>query len=76
MDKGITCVEAFDYDVADRIYAPYDNLVLSVTLHEDGRTDRRVLGSLTEKVGTCHKKSIEKVAVCHKKSLEKVVNVG
>lgn len=50
MDKGITCVEAFDYDVADRIYAPFDNLVLAVTLHEDGRTDKQVLGSLTEAV--------------------------
>lgn len=50
MDKGITCVEAFDYDVVDRIYAPFDNLALTVTLHEDGRTDKRVLGSLTEAV--------------------------
>lgn len=48
LDRGITCVETFDYDVVDRIYAPYDNLALAVTLHEDGRTDQRVLGSLTE----------------------------
>ena len=26
MDKGITCVETFDFDVVDKIYAPYDNL--------------------------------------------------
>lgn len=50
LDKGITCVETFDYDVVDKIYAPYDNLALAVTLHEDGRTDKRVLGSLTEAV--------------------------
>ena len=50
MDKGITCVEAFDYDMVDKIYTPYDNLVLAVTLHEDGRTDKRILGSLTEAV--------------------------
>jgi fructuronate reductase len=49
-DKGITCAEAFDYDVVDRIYEPYDNLVLAVTLHADGRQDKRVLGSLTEAV--------------------------
>ena len=48
MDTGITCVETFDYDVADKIYAPFDNLALAVTLHEDGRTDKRVLGSLSE----------------------------
>ena len=50
MDKGITCVETFDYDVVDKIYDPYDNLVLAVTLHADGRQDRKVLGSLTEAI--------------------------
>ena len=50
LDKGITCVEAYDYDVVDKIYEPYDNLALAVTLHEDGRTDKSVLGSLTEAI--------------------------
>lgn len=48
IDKGITCVETFDFDVVDKIYQPYDNLVLAVTLKADGSTDKRVLGSLTE----------------------------
>ena len=48
MDRGITCVETFDYDVVDKIYDPFDNLALSVTLHGDGTTDRKVLSSLTE----------------------------
>jgi len=50
MDTGVTCVETFDYDVVDRIYRPFDNLALAVTLHSGGRQDRRVLGSLTEAV--------------------------
>ena len=50
MDKGITCVEAFDYDVVDKIYTPYDNLALSVILHGDGTVERKVLGSLEEVV--------------------------
>lgn len=50
MDKGITCVESFDYDVADMIYKPYDNLGISVILHEDGRVDKKVLGSMAEVV--------------------------
>ncbi len=50
MDRGITCVETFDYDVVDKIYDPFDNLALSVTLYGDGRTDRRVLAPLTEAV--------------------------
>lgn len=48
--KGITCVETFDFDVVDKIYQPYDNLVLAVTLKADGSTDKRVLGSLTEAI--------------------------
>ena len=48
MDCGITCVESFDYDVVDKIYDPYDNLVLSVILNSDGTQEKRVLGSLSE----------------------------
>lgn len=44
MDRGITCVETFDFDVVDQIYTPYDNLVLAVTLNADATTDKRVLG--------------------------------
>lgn len=50
MDRGITCVETFDYDIADKIYKPFDNLGLSVILHEDGVRDYKVLGSLAEAV--------------------------
>ena len=34
-DKGITCVETFDFDVVDKIYEPFDNLVMA------GYTKRR-----------------------------------
>lgn len=50
LDRGITCVESFDFDVVDKIYDPYDNLALSVILHGDGTQERRVLGSLTEAI--------------------------
>ena len=50
LQKGITCVETFDFDVVDKIYKPYDNLVLAVTLKADGSTDKQILGSLTEAV--------------------------
>lgn len=50
MKKGITCVETFDFDVVDKIYQPFDNLVLAVTLKADGSTDKKVLGSLTEAI--------------------------
>ena len=50
MDRGITCVESFDFDVVDKIYRPYDNLGLSVILHGDGSVDRKVLGSMSEAI--------------------------
>lgn len=50
MNKGITCVETFDFDVIDKIYRPYDNLVLGVTLKADASTDKQVIGSLTEAI--------------------------
>ena len=49
-DKGITCVETYDFDIVDKIYKPYDNLVMAVTLKADGSTDRRVIGSLSEAI--------------------------
>ena len=50
MDRGITCVEAYDFEIVDKIYAPFDNLTLSVTLRGDGTTEKRVLGGLSEAV--------------------------
>ncbi|MDD6449564.1 MAG: mannitol dehydrogenase family protein [Lachnospiraceae bacterium] len=50
LDRGITCVETFDYDVVDRIYTPFDNLALSVILNSDGTREYRVIGSLAEAV--------------------------
>ena len=50
LDRGIICVETFDYEVVDKIYTPYDNLALSVILYGDGRREKRVLGSLSEAV--------------------------
>ena len=50
LDRGITCVETFDYDVVDKIYRPYDNLGLQVILNPDETRDTRVLGAFAEAV--------------------------
>lgn len=47
-EKGIICVETFDYDIIDKIYSPYNNLVMGVTLKADGSTENRVIASLVE----------------------------
>ena len=59
LDRGITCVETFDYDVVDKIYEPYDNLGLSVILHGDGTREYKVLGSLAEAVKAQFSDSIQ-----------------
>ena len=48
METGITCVETFDQEIIDKIYDPFDNLVLSIMLKADGTTDKRILASLAE----------------------------
>jgi fructuronate reductase len=48
METGITCVETFDEEIIEKIYEPFDNLVLSIMLKADGGTDKRVLASLAE----------------------------
>lgn len=50
LDRGLTCIETFDYDVVDKICTPYDNLGLSVILHADGTRTYKVLGSMAEAV--------------------------
>ena len=48
METGITCVETFDTEIIDKIYKPFDNLVLSILLKADGGVDKRILASLAE----------------------------
>lgn len=46
--EGIIAAETFDFDIIDKIYRPFDNLVLLVTLKADGKTEKKVIGSLAE----------------------------
>lgn len=50
LDRGIVCVETFDYEVIDKIYRPFDNLSLNVTLKADGSTEKKIIGSLSEAI--------------------------
>ena len=50
LDRGVNCVETFDGEIVDKIYAPHDNLALSVLLLPDGSRRMKVLGALAEAV--------------------------
>lgn len=40
-DRGIIAVDTFDYDILDKIYAPYDNLTMLVLMNADATWTRR-----------------------------------
>jgi fructuronate reductase len=48
MDTGIICCEAYDEEIIDRVYRPFDNLTIAVTLHADGFLKKEVVGSIAE----------------------------
>lgn len=47
-DKGIIAADTFDYDIVDKIYTPFDNLTMMVSLNPDGSTSREIVGSVAE----------------------------
>ena len=47
-DRGIIAADTFDYDIIDKIYTPYDNQTMNVTLNPDGTTSREIIGSVAE----------------------------
>lgn len=49
-DIGIIAAETFDFDIIDKIYKPYDNLVFSVGLRANGETKKQVLASICDSV--------------------------
>lgn len=46
--SGIIAVDTFDYDIIDRIYAPFDNLTLLVSLKPDATTTREIVASVAK----------------------------
>ena len=50
METGIIACDTFDYEVIDRIYAPFDCLTLNVLLNPDGTTSREILAGVAEGV--------------------------
>lgn len=47
-EKGIVAADTFDYDIIDKIYTPFDNLTMNVTLNPDGTTSREIIASVAE----------------------------
>ncbi len=45
LDRGVVVAETFSPFTVDNVYAPYDQNILQVIMHEDGALDERVLAS-------------------------------
>ena len=48
LDRGITVVEGFDYEIIEKKYRPNDNYSILVTLKSDGNIEKTVVGSIGE----------------------------
>ncbi|MDK2879781.1 MAG: fructuronate reductase [Thermoanaerobacteraceae bacterium] len=49
-DKGIIVCEAFDEEIIEKAYAPFDNLSLLVTLKADRSMDKKVVASIVHAI--------------------------
>lgn len=47
---GIITAETYDEEVIEKVYRPFDNLSLAVTMYADGRFEKEVIGSVVESV--------------------------
>ena len=48
VNSGIIAADTFDYEIIDRIYAPFDNLTMMVDLMADGAVGYEIIGSVAE----------------------------
>lgn len=49
-EKGIVAVDSSDGDQIVKVYRPFDNLTLLVSLHADGSSDKEVIASIAEAI--------------------------
>ena len=47
-DRGVVVAESFDYEIVDKVYDPYDNMSVLVSLKSTGEIDKKVIASVTE----------------------------
>ena len=47
-ETGIIAAETFDYEIIKKIYDPFDNLTLMVTLRASGELDKNIIASIAQ----------------------------
>ena len=48
--SGIIAADTFDFDIIDKIYTPYDNMTMMVSLKPDGALEKEVVASVAKGV--------------------------
>ena len=48
VDRGIIAADTFDFDIIDKIYKPFDNMTLMVSLLPDGSLEKEVVASVAQ----------------------------
>ena len=51
-EKGIIAAETFDCEIIDKVYVPFDNLTMNVTLNPDSTTNCEIIASVAEALKT------------------------
>lgn len=49
-DTGIVACDTFDYDIIDKIYRPFDDLTLLVSLNADGSTKKEIVAGVSKSI--------------------------
>ena len=73
--SGIIAADTFDYDIIDKIYTPFDNMTLMVSLLPDGSLEKDVVASIAQglRAGNAFPEDMEKLkAVFRSPSLQMV----
>ena len=67
--KGIIVCEAYDTEIIDKAYKPYDDLSILATLKNDGTVEKQIIGSVVAslKINQEEKESFEQLKTLFKK---------
>lgn len=73
--SGIVAADTFDYDIIDKIYTPFDNMTLMVSLLPDGSLEKDVVASIAQglRAGAAFPEDMERLkAIFRNPSLQMV----
>ncbi|USF25846.1 Polyol:NADP oxidoreductase [Firmicutes bacterium ASF500] len=73
--SGIVAADTFDYDIIDKIYTPFDNMTLMVSLLPDGSLEKDVVASIAQglRAGSAFPQDMEQLkAIFRNPSLQMV----